>query len=60
MEARYASHDPAHVEEWRELNTRWFQFGAFSPLFRSHGETIPREIYELSAEVADLPDDGRL
>jgi alpha-D-xyloside xylohydrolase len=50
MEARYASRDPAHIEEWRELNTRWFQFGAFSPLFRSHGETIPREIYELSPE----------
>jgi len=49
MEARYASRDPVHVEEWRELNTRWFQFGAFSPLFRSHGETIPREIYEMSA-----------
>jgi len=50
MEPRFASRDPSHVEEWRELNTRWFQFGAFSPLFRSHGETLPREIYELSAE----------
>ena len=50
MEARYATRDPAHVEEWRELNTRWFQFGAFSPLFRSHGELLPREIYELSTE----------
>jgi alpha-D-xyloside xylohydrolase len=24
--------------EWRELNTRWFQFGAFAPLFRAHGQ----------------------
>jgi alpha-D-xyloside xylohydrolase len=50
MEQRYVSHDPAHVEEWRELNTRWFQFGAFSPLFRSHGENIPREIYEMAPQ----------
>ena len=28
------------LDEWRELNLRWFQFGAFSPLFRSHGEII--------------------
>jgi alpha-D-xyloside xylohydrolase len=50
VEARYSSQDPAHVEEWRELNTRWFQFGAFSPLFRSHGELPRREIYELAPE----------
>lgn len=49
-EARYTNADPQHLAEWRELNTRWFQFGAFSPLFRSHGETPRREIYELSPE----------
>ena len=27
---------------------RWFQFGAFSPIFRSHGENIKREIFEMS------------
>ncbi len=47
-EERYTKQDPAHLDEWRELNTRWFQFGAFSPLFRSHGEFPLREIYELS------------
>lgn len=46
-EERYTKQDPAHLAEWRELNTRWFQFGAFSPLFRSHGEFPYREIYEL-------------
>jgi alpha-D-xyloside xylohydrolase len=30
-------------EAYRELYTRWFQFGAFSPLFRSHGSNTPRE-----------------
>jgi alpha-D-xyloside xylohydrolase len=47
-EERYTKQDPAHQAEWRELNTRWFQFGAFSPLFRSHGEFPKREIYELA------------
>ena len=41
---------PADLDEWRELNLRWFQFGAFSPLFRSHGEYPYREIYEISPE----------
>lgn len=30
-------------EDYRELYTRWFQFGAFSPVFRSHGTDTPRE-----------------
>jgi alpha-D-xyloside xylohydrolase len=47
-EERYTGQDPAHLDEWRELNLRWFQFGAFSPLFRSHGEFPKREIYELA------------
>ena len=38
LEERYTNQDPEHLAEWRELNMRWFQFGAFSPLFRSHGE----------------------
>ncbi len=48
LEERYQRQDPAHVEEWREFNLRWFQFGAFSPLFRSHGEAPRREIYEIA------------
>jgi len=37
-------------EQWRELNTRWFQFGAFVPLFRSHGQFPFREIYNIAPE----------
>lgn len=33
--------DPAY----RELYVRWFQFGAFSPIFRSHGTGTPREVW---------------
>ncbi|QJD91858.1 DUF5110 domain-containing protein [Duganella dendranthematis] len=40
--------NPEDIKEWRELNLRWFQFGAFSPLFRSHGEVVKREINEIS------------
>ena len=48
MEPRFLKPTAADLEEWRELNLRWFQFGAFSPMFRSHGENIKREIYEIA------------
>jgi hypothetical protein len=28
--------------EYRELMIRWFQYGAFCPLFRRHGDRLPR------------------
>jgi len=34
--------DPAY----RELYVRWFQFGAFCPIFRAHGTDFPREIWQ--------------
>ena len=56
LEDRFASKTPtpADLDEWRELNLRWFQFGAFSPLFRSHGEAPYREIYEISPEGSPM------
>lgn len=56
LEDRYATKTPkeADLDEWRELNLRWFQFGAFSPLFRSHGEFPYREIYEISPEGSPM------
>ncbi len=50
LEDRFTSQDPKHIDEWREMNLRWFQFGAFSPLFRSHGEAPYREIYNIAPE----------
>jgi len=32
--------------EYRELYARWIEFGAFTPMIRSHGEGAPREIYQ--------------
>jgi alpha-D-xyloside xylohydrolase len=51
--ARAKAADPA---EWRELNLRWFQFGAFSPLFRSHGEVVKREIYNIAGDDEAMRD----
>ena len=40
----------ADYKEWRELNTRWYQFGAFCPLYRAHGQYPFREIWEIAPE----------
>lgn len=39
------------LREWRELQTRWAQFGAFVPLFRAHGQWPLREPWNI------VPDD---
>lgn len=39
--------------EWQELNVRWFQFGAFTPLFRSHGQSPFREIFNIAEEGSE-------
>ncbi|MDE6147484.1 MAG: DUF5110 domain-containing protein [Bacteroidales bacterium] len=38
------------MKEWRELNARWFQFGAFAPLYRAHGQYPFREPWEIAPE----------
>ncbi|MCI2082914.1 MAG: DUF5110 domain-containing protein [Bacteroidales bacterium] len=38
------------MDEWRELNTRWHQWGTFTPIYRSHGQYPCREIYNLAPE----------
>jgi alpha-D-xyloside xylohydrolase len=48
VEKRFENATGETLNEWRELNTRWFQFGAFCPLFRSHGQYPYREIYNIS------------
>jgi alpha-D-xyloside xylohydrolase len=50
VEKRYYNLTGETQKEWRELNTRWFQFGAFCPLFRSHGQFPYREIYNIAPE----------
>ncbi|WP_245952561.1 TIM-barrel domain-containing protein [Chitinophaga skermanii] len=48
VEKRYENAQGADLDEWRELNTRWYQFGAFSPIFRVHGQYPYREIYNIA------------
>lgn len=50
VERRYEKPNEADLAEWRELNTRWYQFAAFVPIFRSHGQFPFREIYNIAPE----------
>ena len=38
------------LKEWRELQTRWNQFGCFIPLYRTHGQWPLREVWNLAPE----------
>jgi len=53
VENRYAQakEGSEDLEEWRELNNRWHQFGAFAPLFRSHGQFPYREIWNVAPKT---------
>jgi len=50
VEKRFEHPDQKNLEEWRELMTRWYQFGAFAPIFRVHGQFPYREIYNTAPE----------
>ncbi|TWF35234.1 alpha-D-xyloside xylohydrolase [Chitinophaga polysaccharea] len=47
---KFEKPDSGSLEEWRELMTRWLQFGAFVPLFRSHGQFPYREVFNTAPE----------
>jgi alpha-D-xyloside xylohydrolase len=48
VEPRYEHAQGEELEEWREQMSRWYQFGAFCPLFRVHGQYPYREIYHVA------------
>lgn len=48
VERRYENAKGEDLKEFRELFTRWFQFGAFCPIFRIHGQYPYREIYNVA------------
>ena len=39
------------LKEWRELQTRWNQFGCFIPLYRAHGQWPLREVWNIAPET---------
>ena len=43
-------YDPKNLTEWRELQTRWHQFGTFVPLFRTHGQWPQRELWNIAPQ----------
>ena len=49
-EARFQNARGEELDEWREQMTRWYQFGAFCPLFRAHGEFPYREVFNVAPE----------
>jgi len=53
VEKRYekAKEGSEDLNEWRELNVRWNQFGAFVPLFRSHGQPPYRELWNIAPDT---------
>jgi alpha-D-xyloside xylohydrolase len=50
VEKRFHKPNAADLEEWREMNARWYQYGAFVPLFRAHGQFPFREPFNIADE----------
>lgn len=53
--ARFSTANPttADLNEWRELNTRWFEYATFLPLMRSHGQAPAREIWQFGGDTSN-------
>lgn len=50
VERRFHRPNEADLEEWREMNARWYQYGAFLPMFRAHGQYPFREPFHIAEE----------
>lgn len=50
VETKYNNAKGKDLDEWRELMTRWFQFGTFAPIFRVHGQFPYREMFNIAPE----------
>lgn len=53
---RWHDHGGIKSPEFQELYTRWNQFGAFSPMMRSHGTDLPREIWQFGEKGTPVYD----
>ena len=49
VEHRFINAKGNDSDEWKELMTRWYQFGSFCPLFRVHGQFPYREIFNATS-----------
>ena len=51
MDRRLAqAKDGDALDEWQELNARWFQYSTFCPILRVHGTDRPREMWNIGDE----------
>ncbi|SEL42388.1 TIM-barrel domain-containing protein [Parapedobacter koreensis] len=50
VERRFHQPNADDLEAWRELNARWYQYGAFLPLFRAHGQFPYREPFHIAPD----------
>jgi alpha-D-xyloside xylohydrolase len=52
--ARFAAASPtaADLAEWRELNTRWFEYATFLPILRVHGQAPVREMWQFGGDTS--------
>lgn len=48
--SRFVTPAPADLDEWRELNTRWFEYATFVPILRVHGQAPKREMWEFGGD----------
>jgi alpha-D-xyloside xylohydrolase len=51
MQPRFTNaREGSALDEWRELNARWFQYSTFCPILRVHGTDRPREMWNIGDE----------
>lgn len=48
VESRYVQ--GKDLDEWKELQARWYELGSFLPLFRAHGQAPTREPFNIAKE----------
>lgn len=41
---------PEDLDEWSEMNTRWFEYATFVPILRVHGQAPKREMWEFGGD----------
>jgi alpha-D-xyloside xylohydrolase len=42
------------LDEWQELNARWFQYSTFCPILRVHGTDRPREMWNIGDDASPV------
>ena len=54
LETQGSSHGVVTSKEYSELYIRWFQFGAFCPIFRTHGTRDENEVWSYGEEAEKI------